>query len=232
MEMPKVIYIMGPPGAGKGTQTMLLGREIGYEQFSTGDALRSMARTDTPLGKRVDEIMKSGMLCPPDLVAEVVIEAIKDSLAQGKKLIFDGTPRTEVEARIVDAFFEEKGYLRPLAIYLETDKATMVSRNSKRKFCLGVEGGFPIIFKKDTQTCIDMGGTIGIRPDDDPSKFDIRWNQFMELTWPVIERYKQEGILHVVDGKKTIQNVHKQIVQLINRLYDTAYSHDYTEEWA
>ncbi len=232
MEMPKVIYIMGPPGAGKGTQAMLLCSVIAYEQFSTGDAFRKIARMDTPLGKKVDEIMSSGMLCPPELAAEVVTEAIKDSLAQGKKLIFDGTPRTEVEAKIVDRFFVDNNYGKPLAIYLETDKETMAQRNSKRQFCLGIEGGFPIIFKKDLQRCSGMGGTVGVRADDDPSKFEVRWQEFMERTWPVIARYKEEGILHTVNGKLPVQEVHKQIVQLINQLYDTEYSHDYTKEWA
>jgi adenylate kinase len=230
--LPKVIYIMGPPGAGKGTQAMLLTREIGYEHFSTGDAIRKIAKMDTALGKQIKEINEQGILCPPEIVAEIVIEAVKDTLSRGEGVVFDGTPRTEIEAGIVDTYFTQAGYGRPLALLLDTDKATMVERNSKRRFCLGVEKGFPIIFKSDEAQCTAAGGTIGTRVDDDPAKFDTRWNEFMERTMPVIEGYKQEGILHVVNGKGSIDVVHKEIVQLINSLYHTSYSHDYPEELA
>lgn len=230
MELPKVIYIMGPPGAGKGTQTMLLAPEIGYTQFSTGDAMRRIAGRATDFGRKIKGIMESGALCPPELVAEIVITAVREHLEKGENLIFDGTPRTMIEAEKVDEFFAAENYGRPLVLYLDTDKATMVDRNGKRKFCLGIEGDFPIIFKKDTQKCLDLGGTIGVRADDDPSKFDTRWDQFMELTWPVIEKYKREGIVQVMDGKASIADVHKEIVQTLNRLYHTNYKHDFTEE--
>lgn len=228
--LPRVIYIMGPPGAGKGTQTMLLAPEIGYEQFSTGDAMRKMATKDTELGRKVKDIVENGYLCPPEMVAEIVISAVREHLEQGDSLIFDGTPRTSVEAKRVDEFFATEGYGRPLAIYLDTDKETMVHRNSRRLFCLGISPDFPIIFKKDEKRCLDLGGTLGKRPDDDPSKFDTRWAQFIELTQPVINAYKEEGILQSVDGKQPIADVHKSIVQLINRLYHTNYKHDFTED--
>lgn len=230
MDLPKVIYMMGPPGAGKGTQTMLLAPEIGYTQFSTGDAMRRIARQDSDFGRKIKTIMESGELCPPELVAEVVITAVREHLQKGEKLIFDGTPRTLPESEKVDEFLKNDGFGRPLVLYLDTDKATMVDRNSKRKFCLGVQGDFPIVFKRDTQKCLDMGGTIGVRADDDPSKFDTRWNEFMARTWPVIEKYKQEGIVQVIDGKLEIAGVHKHIIETINRLYHTNYKHDITED--
>lgn len=229
MTLPKVIYIMGPPGAGKGTQTMLLSPEIHYHQFSTGDAFRKIIKQGTPLGKRVKDVVENGLLAPPEMAAEVVIEAVSEYLKKGEGLIFDGTPRTLVESKLVDEFFEREGYGRPLVLYLDTDKQTMIERNSKRLFCLEVTPDFPIIFRNDTKRCEDLGGTIGKRPDDDPSKFETRWSQFMELTWPVLEKYRREGILHAVDGKQDIATVHKEIIQLINKLYRTNYTHAITE---
>lgn len=230
MNLPKVIYIMGPPGAGKGTQTMLLSPEMGYKQFSTGDAFRTLLKQDTELGRKVKNIVENGLLAPPELAAEVVIDAVSGHLAQGDSLIFDGTPRTLAEAKMVDEFFAKEGVDRPLVIYLDTDKATMVERNSKRLFCLDVTPDFPLIFKRDEKKCQDLGGRIGRRVDDDPAKFDTRWDQFMELTWPVVENYRREGILHRVDGRKPIAEVHKEIVQLINQLYHTNYKHDISED--
>ena len=229
-QVPKVIYIMGPPGAGKGTQTMLLAPEIGYEQFSTGDAFRKIAKQDSDLGRRVKETIENGILVPPEMAAEVVIHAIRGSLEAGKGLIFDGTPRTLPEAKMVDEFFAKEGYGRPMVLYLDTDKETMVERNGHRMFCLDVDPDFPIIFKRDERKCVELNGRIGRRADDDPSKFDTRWQQFMEMTKPVVDRYEQEGILHKMEGKHSIAEVHKDIVQLINGLYHTSYSHDFTED--
>lgn len=229
MTLPKVIYIMGPPGAGKGTQTMLLAPEIKYHQFSTGDAFRKIIKQGTPLAKRVKDVVENGLLAPPEMAAEVVIDAVSEHLKKGDGLIFDGTPRTLVESKLVDEFFAREGYGRPLVLYLDTDKQTMVERNSKRLFCLGVTPDFPLIFPNDTKRCEDLGGTIGKRPDDDPSKFETRWSQFMELTWPVLEKYRREGILHHVDGKQAIATVHQEIIQLINKLYHTNYTHAITE---
>lgn len=228
--LPKIIYIMGPPGAGKGTQAMLLAREIKYGQFSTGDALRAITREDSDLGRRVKETIDNGFLASPALVAEVVIAAVKDRLARGEGIIFDGTPRTLEEAHVIDAFFARQGYATPLIILLKTDKETMIARNSIRKFCLGITGDFPVIFPSDEERCRSLGGTVGRRPDDDPSKFETRWSQFMELTWPVIEEYKAAGILQEVSGKLSIPEVHKEIITLINTIFGTDFYHDRSEE--
>lgn len=209
---------------------MLLAREIKYGQFSTGDALRAMTREDSDLGRRVKEIIDNGFLAPPSLVAEVVIAAVGSRLEAGEGIIFDGTPRTLEEAHAIDAFFQKEGYGSPLIILLSTDKETMIARNSVRKFCLDIAGDFPIIFLKDEERCLSLGGRIGRRIDDDPSKFDTRWSQFMELTWPVIAEYKAAGTIQEVNGKLSIPEVHKEIITLINTLFQTTYRHDRSEE--
>lgn len=220
-ELPKVIYVMGPPGAGKGTQAELIAQELGYHRFSTGDAFRAIIRKDTPLGKKIKEIVEGGLLCPPELAAEVVIDAIKKFLGDGHGLIFDGTPRTVKEAEMVDEFFAKNGYGRPLAIHLSVTKETMIERNSKRRFCLDIEGDFPINHEEDTKRCEELGGRVGKRADDAPEKFEVRWTQFLENTKPVIEKYKKEGILSEVDGKKTIEEVHQEVVEVIDRVRST-----------
>jgi adenylate kinase len=207
---------MGPPGSGKGTQAKLLAEKTGYHQFSTGDAFREISRQDTPLGKKVKDTIDNGFLAPPEMAAEIVITAVKSHTEAGQGLIFDGTPRTIAEAKLVDDFFKKNNYGHPLAIHLAAEKEEMMRRNSMRKFCLGVKGDFPVLSSADQQLCQKLGGTVGVRPDDEPGKYETRWNEFTNQTKPIIERYRREGILHEVDGMGNIEQVKTDINNVIN----------------
>lgn len=218
MALPKVIYVMGPPGAGKGTQAQMLAEQIRYHRFSTGDAFRTISRQDTELGRKVKQTIDNGILCPPELAAQVVIEAIETRVSANTGLVFDGTPRTVREAEIVDQFFADHAYGRPLAIHLVVDKADMIARNSKRRFCLDIAGDFPVITEEDEKRCAALGGRVGTRPDDeDAKKLETRWSQFMENTYPVIQKYKREGILQEVDGKLEVLAVHQAVMQVVEQ---------------
>ncbi len=216
MKLPKVIYIMGMPGSGKGTQASMLSNKIGYHQFSTGDAFRSIAQEDSDLGRQVKDTIDNGYLAPPEMAAQVVIQTIGQFVANSKGIIFDGTPRTQEEAAMVDRFFTEQGYGRPLVFYLEVDKDEMPKRNQLRKYCLHVPKGFPVTDAESKRRCEEMGGTIGTRPDDDPEKYATRYNQFMERTYPVIEAYMKEGIVHTINGMETPEAVHQKILDIIS----------------
>lgn len=215
--LPKIIYVMGAPGSGKGTQATLLTEKIGYHQFSTGSAFREVSHQPTELGKKIKDLIDNGILCPPELAAEVVINAISDQLKSGNGLVFDGTPRTVEESVIVDEYFAKNGYGRPLAIYLEVSREEMIARNSKRKFCLHVPKDFPVITPEDEQKCVAQGGVVGTRPDDNPATFTTRWNEFQERTYPVIEKYMKEGILQKVNGRPSIPEVHQAVMNIINQ---------------
>ena len=216
-KLPKVIYLMGPPGGGKGTQANLLADKTGYSRFSTGDAFREVSRQDTALGRRVKETIDNGFLAAPEMAAEIVIAAVKKRIEAGEGLIFDGTPRTIEESKIVDDFFAEQGHGKPLVVYLAVDKDEMIRRNSIRKFCLGIAGDFPVVDDKDRERCLKAGGTIGTRPDDDPTKFATRWDEFMNWTYPVVERYREEGIVHEVNGMPSVEEVHQAVMDVIKQ---------------
>lgn len=206
---------MGPPGAGKGTQAQMLAEKIGYERFSTGDAFRTISRQDTPLGREVKDTIDNGRLAPPALAAKVVIEAIRSHVDKGTGLIFDGTPRTVEEAALVDAFFVKQGYGNPLVVYLRVDREDMETRNTKRRFCLGIKGDFPVVTPEDEQRCADLGGTVGMRPDDEAHKMATRWQEFITRTYPVVERYLQTGIAREVNGKQPIGQVHTAVMKVM-----------------
>ena len=214
-KLPRVIYLKGPPGGGKGTQAHRLAEKIGYSRFSTGDAFREVSRQDSELGRRVKETIDNGFLAPPEMAAEIVIAAVRTRIEAGEGLIFDGTPRTVEESKVVDDFFAEQGYGKPLIMYLAVDKNEMIRRNSIRKFCLGIAGDFPVVTDEDRERCEKAGGKIGTRPDDDPTKFATRWDEFMTRTYPVVEGYRQKGIVHEVDGMPSVEEVHAQIMEVV-----------------
>lgn len=216
MKLPKVICVMGPPGAGKGTQAELLAQKIGYVRFSTGDAFRAVSRQETDLGRRVKRTIDNGFLAPPSMAAEIVIEAVRKYVEAGQGLVFDGTPRTLEEGELVDDFFAKQQYGSPLVILLSVDRDEMERRNSRRRFCLGITGDFPVLNDEDTRRCAELGGTVGVRPDDDPEKFSTRWDEFISRTKPVIEKYRKQGLVYEVDGMKSIEEVHNQVMNVID----------------
>lgn len=221
MLLPNVIYVMGPPGAGKGSQARLLAEKLGFRQFSTGNAFRTVAASDTDLGRRVKERIDNGYLAPPEMAAEIVIHAVRDSLQKNEGLVFDGTPRTGTEAALVDRFFVEHGYGQPLAMLIVVERTEVERRNSQRQFCFGLQGteeDFPVYTMNDRRRCEALGGHVERRPDDDPAKFATRWDEFQKQTWPVIEHYRQVGILREVDGMGTIQEVHERVMNVVQSI--------------
>lgn len=219
MKLPKVIYMMGMPGAGKGTQAEMLAHDIGYHRFSTGNAFRQLAREDTPLGRQVKKIMEEGFLTPPPLAAQIVLEAIHESMERGEGIVFDGTPRTVEEAHILNKEFLKSGYGHPLIIYLEVDKETMIERNSKRRLCLDIDREFPVTTQEDEDRCREAGGRVGTRPDDEKEKFNTRYNQFMELTYPAIvdHRKAHDGLFFMIDGMPEPHRVHASIMDVLRQ---------------
>lgn len=218
LALPKVIYVMGPPGAGKGTQAKMLAEKVGYIQFSTGDAFREVSRQDTPLGQKVKDTIDNGYLAPPEMAAEIVTTTVKKHLDAGEGLIFDGSPRTVEEAKLIDQFFIDQHYGTPLVIYLKVDKDEMIRRNSARQYCLGIKGDFPVVTGDDRQRCTDLGGTVGTRADDEPAKFATRWDQFMSRTHPVIENYQRQGMVNEVDGMPSVDEVHRSVMKIVTEM--------------
>jgi adenylate kinase len=210
---------MGMPGAGKGTQAEMLSHDIRYHQFSTGSAFRQIALEDSDLGRKVKHFVDNGFLTPPEIAAQVVLKAVHDLLAEGEGIVFDGTPRTVEEAKTVKDRLLEEGYGVPLVIYLEVDKETMIERNSKRRLCLNVEKEFPVTTHKDEEKCTELGGKVGTRPDDEKEKFTTRYNQFMELTYPVIESHKSEhpDLFYRVNGLLEPHQVHALVMDIIKQ---------------
>lgn len=189
------IILLGPPGAGKGTQAQRLIQERGLVQLSTGDMLREARSSGTEMGKRVAEVMDRGEL----VTDEIVIGLIREKLKQGGKgFIFDGFPRTLAQADALEALMAETGQRIAAAIELRVDDVALVSRIVKRA---------------------DEARAAGqpVRPDDTPEVFADRLREYYKKTAPLLGYYYAKGQLQHVDGMAAMEKVAGQIGAILDR---------------
>lgn len=197
-----VLILLGPPGAGKGTQARMLEEKFGLVQLSTGDLLRAAVAAGTEAGKAAKAVMEAG-----DLVSdEIVIAILRDRLAEddcAKGVILDGFPRTTVQAEALDALLVETGQKINAAISLEVDDAEMVTRISGRYTCGSCGEGYHDSFKKPATegVCDNCGGTeMKRRADDNAETVGQRLEAYHAQTAPLIAYYDQNSALKTIDA--------------------------------
>ena len=200
MTRPAVLILLGPPGAGKGTQARMLEETFGLVQLSTGDLLRAAVAAGTEAGRKAKAVMEAG-----DLVSdEIVIAILRDRLAEpdcAKGVILDGFPRTTVQAEALDALLAERGQQISAAISLEVDDAAMVTRISGRFTCAACGEGYHDSFKAPqvAGTCDKCGGTdMKRRADDNAETVASRLVAYHAQTAPLIAYYKRMGDIDAI----------------------------------
>ncbi len=195
------IVLMGPPGAGKGTQAKRLSARQEIPQLATGDMLRAARAAGTPLGQKVAAVMDAGKLVSDDIVIELIEERLADpSTKQGA--IFDGFPRTVAQARSLDDMLARHGKKIDHAVMVDVPDAEVVRRNSGRRMCPTCQRTYHIESappKKD-EVCDVEGTKLVQRPDDAPDKIRARLEAYHRDTAPVIDYYEKKGLLRRVDG--------------------------------
>lgn len=185
------IVFLGPPGAGKGTQSARLVQKYGVVQLSTGDMLRTAVQAGSPVGLRAKAVMEQGGLVSDEIVIGITSERIeKSDCANG--YILDGFPRTVAQAKALDAILSEKGVQLDAIIELIVDEAAMIDRITKRR-----------------QDAVAAGQPE--RKDDDPNVFKERLVKYREDTAPVSAYYRAAGRLKAVDGMQSIDQVSRDI---------------------
>src|SRR5215471_602751 len=187
------LILLGPPGAGKGTQAQRLVKKYGIAQLSTGDMLRTAVKAKTPVGLRAKEIMASGKLVPDDVVVAIVSDRIDEPDA-AKGFILDGFPRTVPQAEALDRMLAAKGQALDAVIELKVDADELIKRITIRAK-EAEERGEPV------------------RPDDNPETLQTRMCAFSVQTAPLIGYYAGKGTLKTVDGMAPIPDVGKAIDQ-------------------
>ncbi|PWG16486.1 adenylate kinase [Salibaculum griseiflavum] len=214
-----VLILLGPPGAGKGTQARMLQERHGLVQLSTGDLLRAAVAAGTEAGKRAKAVMESG-----DLVSdEIVIAILRDRLAEpdcAKGVILDGFPRTAVQAEALDDLLAQTGQRINAAVSLEVEDAAMVDRVSGRFTCGGCGEGYHDRFKPTDKpgTCDKCGSTdMQRRADDNAATVAQRLQAYHAQTAPLIAYYENAGALARVDAMGAIEEIAADLSAVVSK---------------
>ena len=207
------IILLGPPGAGKGTQAALLVEKFGMVQLSTGDMLRETRKADTPLGRQVADVMDSGGLVSDDIVS-AMIDAKLASLPADTGVIFDGYPRTEAQAVSLDGLLSAHGRTLDHVIELAVDEDALVARIVGRFTCGNCGAGYHDVFKlPSTQGVCDKCGSTEFkrRADDNEETVRTRMGEYRGKTAPILPIYNARGLVSGVDGMAPIFEVTEAI---------------------
>ena len=211
------IIILGPPGAGKGTQAARLQATRGMIQLSTGDMLREARASGSPIGEKVKAIMDAGELVSDAIVTALIGERL-DSCA-GRGTIFDGYPRTTAQAEALDLLLAERGRGLDHVIELVVDEEELVKRITGRFSCAKCCTGYHDTFRptKAPGVCDVCGSTEFIRrPDDNEQTVRTRMAEYRAKTAPILPYYEQRGLVRRVDGMASVDEVAAQIDAILD----------------
>lgn len=210
------VILLGPPGAGKGTQAERLGKTYDLVQLSTGDMLREEVRGGTELGKTAKKIMDSGALVPDELIISMISGRI--DRVGGKGIILDGFPRTTAQAEALDKMLAEKGLKLDHVIQLKVDEDALVQRLSGRFACAKCGAGYHDTFSppKAEGVCDRCGATeFSRRSDDNPETVRARLVAYREQTAPILPYYEKKGALKAIDGMGEMDEVFRRIREIV-----------------
>ena len=206
------LILMGPPGAGKGTQGEILEKKLGISTISTGLMLRTAIKDQTEVGKLVEQYINDGKLVPD----EVIVEIVKQRLAQPdceKGFILDGFPRTTAQAEALEA----AGVEIDKVLLLEVDDNKIVERLSSRRECSKCGIPYNIVSKKPAKEgiCDSCGGELIIRKDDVPETIQNRLDIYHEQTEPIKKFYEAKGILAVAQGEEELKDTTANVAKAL-----------------
>jgi len=213
------IILLGPPGAGKGTQAQRLVANRGMVQLSTGDMLRAAVKAGTPVGLQAKAVMDAGELVSDAIVSALIGERLDQADAEGGA-IFDGYPRTEAQAEALDLLLSERGKTLDHVIELAVDEDALVERITGRFTCASCGAGYHDTFKPtQVEGVCDVCGSTEFkrRPDDNAETVRTRMAEYRAKTAPILPIYEARGIVTRVDGMAAMDAVGAEIDAILDR---------------
>ena len=213
-----LIVLLGPPGAGKGTQAERLVKQLHLAYIATGDILRAAVKSGTALGQKAKEYMERGQLVPDEIVVEIVRERLADAdCAAGA--ILDGFPRTVAQADALDKVLRDMGKKVDRVIYIEVEEEELLSRLTGRRVCRDCAATYHIKFNppRVRNVCDQCGGELYQREDDSLTTVQERLQVYREQTAPLIDYYRKQGVLEVIDGNREMEEVYADLLAAIEK---------------
>jgi len=221
-KLDRAVIFLGPPGSGKGTQAKELARQYGVPHLSTGDMLREHVSNGTPLGLKAKPIMERGELVPDSLVLKMVADRIERPDCE-HGFVFDGFPRTVAQAKYLGEMLRRQGFKQPFVIHMVIPTSVLMKRLTGRRICK-VGGEIYNIYDRPPKVegiCDNDGGELIHRPDDREEVVAPRLNAYEKLTAPLVQYYRRLGSLHDVDANRSVDEVRREICQLVSGMRGT-----------
>jgi adenylate kinase len=206
------LVLLGPPGAGKGTQAERLVSDFDLPYYATGDILRAAVKDETPLGKEAKDFMDRGELVPDDLICKVIMERIDQAEAEDGFLL-DGFPRNNEQADILEDALQKRDRKLTAVLLIDASDDEVIKRISGRRVCVKNQHVYHVDFDppKHEGVCDQDGSRLIQRDDDKPDTIKKRLEVYHAQTKPLIEYYEQRGNLRRFDGSRSPSEVHDHI---------------------
>lgn len=209
------VVLLGPPGAGKGTQAARLADALGLPRVSSGDLFRDHQSRDTPLGRLARSYMERGALVPDDVTIEMVMDWV-DAPGRGDQFLLDGFPRTVDQAGALERALESKGGLDRV-VYMNVKKGELIARLGGRLVCRSCQATYHVRQSPPRKpgTCDRCGGELYQRDDDSPEAVNKRIEVYMQQTEPLVAWYRERSILTEIDGQGSIEEVGRRLLHAL-----------------
>jgi adenylate kinase len=210
-----IIVFLGPPGSGKGTQAQMLDDEYGFYHFDTGSLLREEIKSGSDLGVRIGQFVNQGQLVPIEIIRELLLKFFRATTA--KRIMLDGFPRNLEQAQVLDEGLKELGDDLDFAFYLHVEETALLDRIINRRSCPKCGAIYNIKTEPPVSPglCDHDGMVLVQRKDDTEEVFANRLYVYLEQTMPLLDYYRERGVLRQIDGSQTVEAISAEIVAIL-----------------